>query len=102
MKSQTLDSSEIRGRAEYLPPQVDRILVAVDFSDASKNAFRHALGLAKHFGSELTVLYVVPPAPTAQFDVPPTFGYLESNTEEKSLRALVESARTQGVVRTKP
>ena len=38
--------------------KINKILVPVDFSSASENAFSYALGLAKTFGASLTVLHV--------------------------------------------
>lgn len=45
---------------EGLP--VRRILVPIDFSDASKEALGYAVSFAKQFQSELLLLYVVEPA----------------------------------------
>ncbi|MEM6316067.1 MAG: universal stress protein [Bacteroidota bacterium] len=39
------------------------MLVPLDFTDASKNAFEYALQLAKELGAELHMLHVVSPAP---------------------------------------
>jgi universal stress protein A len=100
MTLKTFESHGVRELAEYSPLHVKRILVAVDFSPASKNAFRHALTLATHFQSELMVLYVVPPAPTGAFaaiDGVPTCLESDLSNGEKNLRALVASARTQGI-----
>ena len=36
-----------------------RILAAVDFSAPSRAALRHAIGLAKHHGAHLDVIYVI-------------------------------------------
>ena len=38
--------------------QLQRILCPVDFSDPSRKALRYAAGLARKYGSDLTVLYV--------------------------------------------
>ena len=40
-------------------PQFKRILVPIDFSQHSMKAFQHALGLARHFGSELILVHIV-------------------------------------------
>jgi nucleotide-binding universal stress UspA family protein len=42
---------------------LQRILCAVDFSDFSRRALDHALGVARCYGSTVTVLHVVAPAP---------------------------------------
>lgn len=39
--------------------KIDRVLVPVDFSPHSKKALGYALGLAKRFGAEVTLLHVV-------------------------------------------
>lgn len=39
---------------------IERILCPTDFSDFSERAFRRAMGLARWFGSQVTVLHVVP------------------------------------------
>jgi nucleotide-binding universal stress UspA family protein len=41
-----------------------KILTTTDFSDASYEALDRAVELARHFGAELVLLYVVPPIPT--------------------------------------
>src|SRR5688572_29082691 len=49
--------------AVHRPPattvKIARILVPIDFSAHSKNALGYALGLAKQFGAEVTLLHVV-------------------------------------------
>ncbi len=47
-----------------------KILVALDFSDGSKQALRYAAALARDFDGALTLLYVVP-SPFARHDVGP-------------------------------
>lgn len=48
---------------------LERILVPLDFSDASAAALRRALDLAERAGAEIHVLHVAP-GPEADFDVP--------------------------------
>jgi universal stress protein A len=48
-----------------------RILCPTDFSEPSYEALRVASELALHFSSELLVLHVVPPIPTANVPPPP-------------------------------
>jgi universal stress protein A len=104
MTLKTFEEHGIRQLPEYSPLQVKRILVAVDFSPASRNAFGHALTLARYFQSELMVLYVVPPAPIRAFaeieGVPPCLE-TDLSSGEKNLRTLTASARTQGIKNTK-
>ncbi len=44
-----------------LPPQIQNILVAVDFSDYSDAALRYATFLAEKFGATLTLVHSVEP-----------------------------------------
>ena len=42
-------------------PQIQRIVVPIDFSEYSKRAFRYAIDFAKTFGAEMILVYVVEP-----------------------------------------
>ncbi len=42
-------------------PGISRIVVPIDFSDHSKQAFRYAIDFAKTFNAELLLVYVVEP-----------------------------------------
>ena len=48
------------------PLKLKRILVPIDFSDCSKKALQYALPLAKEHQAAITLLYVVPPAFSAE------------------------------------
>ena len=102
MTLKTFESQEIGDITAESPLQVKRILVPVDFSPASQKAFRHALTLATHFGSELIVLYVVPPAPASAFtsvDGLPPFSEADLSAGERNLNVFARSARTQGIAK---
>lgn len=45
--------------------EFERVLCPVDFSEFSRRAFDHALGLARCYGSTVTALHVVSPVPVA-------------------------------------
>ena len=45
--------------------ELQRILCAVDFSDFSRHALDHALGVARCYRSTVTALHVVAPLPAA-------------------------------------
>lgn len=99
MTVKTLESNKVTtGRAEYSPLQVKKILVPVDFSPASKNAFRYALSVGKLFGAELTVLYVVSLATSSGFAINgvPPFSEDDLSSGEKNLSALTAAAQAQG------
>jgi nucleotide-binding universal stress UspA family protein len=49
---------DLRG---VIPPQIQNILVAVDFSDYSEAALRYATFLAEKFGATLTLVHAVEP-----------------------------------------
>jgi nucleotide-binding universal stress UspA family protein len=76
--------------------QFNKILAPVDFSDASKNGFEYAVRCAEQFGAELTLLYVLEPAPSASYVAIPgatPFSETDFSQAEKNLRSLIASAR---------
>ncbi len=44
-----------------MEPEIKKILVPIDFSDYSKSSLKYAVNFAKHFNSELFIIYVVEP-----------------------------------------
>ncbi len=60
------------------------VLVAIDFSDSSDNAFQHALSIAKKYAAKLLVLHVInEPVDLRGFYVPHiSFEKLEEEIEE--------------------
>ena len=44
-----------------MEPNINKILVPVDFSDYSKSSLRYAVNFAKHFKAEICLVYVVEP-----------------------------------------
>jgi nucleotide-binding universal stress UspA family protein len=44
-----------------MEPSIKKILVPIDFSDYSKNSLKYAVNFAKHFNSQLCLVYVVEP-----------------------------------------
>jgi nucleotide-binding universal stress UspA family protein len=69
------------------PIAVDRILCAVDFSDASAHALEHAVSMASRFGATLTVLHVLELLPDVS-EMPPfdTSAYRASRFDEARSR----------------
>ena len=100
MKFKTFQSHGVLEREEKPPLETKRILAAVDFSDASDAAFRHAVALAKHFGSDLMVLNVVAPVPALAcqpIDGIPAYADDELALSERNLAGLTKSAEQSGV-----
>jgi len=67
MTLKTFASRGVRSDTDHHAFLLKKILVPIDFSDASKNAFRYAVRLAEEFAAELTLLYVLAPAPSPGF-----------------------------------
>jgi len=69
------------------------ILLATDFSDASRRALSVAAGIAQHWGSELLLVHAVPPEPRRPVPLdplPPEVGDLCE--AEKEMRRFLDSA----------
>ena len=60
MKAQVLEPEEV---VEFVPQilNLKKILVPIDFSDMSKQAFQYALRFAEQFRCEIVLLHVVEP-----------------------------------------
>jgi nucleotide-binding universal stress UspA family protein len=104
MTLKTFESHGIRDDTEYPALQLKKILVPIDFSPASKNAFKYALRFAEDFAAELTLLYVLAPASSRSFaSTPgaPAFSESDLSGTEKNLRALIASTRNGSVQRVR-
>ena len=80
------------------------ILVPVDFSSASKKAFKYAFPFAEKFSAQLTLLHVLEPASSSNFAGiagAPAFSETAQLSAEKSLQALIGSTRNGSVGRTR-
>jgi len=101
MTAKTIESHRLRDTATHPTLRVKKILVPVDFSPASKNAFRYALRFAEEFGAEVTLLYVVEPATATRFTAVPGFPEIPSFPEsdfsvpKRNLRTLVASSHSE-------
>jgi nucleotide-binding universal stress UspA family protein len=80
----------------------DKILVPVDFSDASATALGHGCLLAKHFGGRLELLHVVehllyshPPFWTGEIALAEDLHREATERAQRSMRELVERTRTE-------
>ena len=100
MTLKTFESHGIRNDTEHATLQLKKILVPIDFSGASTRAFSYALRFAEEFDAELTLLYVLVPAPSRSFAALPgarAFSKSELSGTEKNLRALIASTRNGSV-----
>ena len=104
MKLKTLASPSVRDKTKNPTFRLKKILVPIDFSPASENAFKYALRFAGKFSAEITLLYVLAPAPSPNFAGSPgagTFSETEQSSAEKNLRALIASTRNGSVGRAR-
>ncbi len=72
--------------------KMERILIATDFSPSAQAATEVAVSLAKKFGSTLTCLHIIIPAPHSS----PSEGALKRNAREQ-FKALEERLALEGV-----
>jgi len=86
--------------------RLKKILVPIDFSPASENAFKYALHCAGKLSAELTLLHVLVPAVSPSFagisGAPagaPAFSKTGLSSAEKKLGALIASTRNGSVSR---
>lgn len=82
------------------PLRIRRILHATDFSAASRPAFDEALALARQYGAELLVLFVIegrPPALGRAWTRPETYEVIARREATEAFQALVGRVNTAGV-----
>jgi nucleotide-binding universal stress UspA family protein len=83
--------------------RIRRVLVASDFSEASRRAFSTAVELAKGADASLTVLHVIePPVPILSEQYVSSAAWTELDQQTRTgaarrLKALVDHARKRGV-----
>lgn len=88
----TFDQEEIMRASGFSGFDLKRILVPTDFSACSLNALGYATKLAREFGAELTLLFVLEPViPTG--DAALDFVRLQTDTEKAARRRLESLAR---------
>lgn len=76
---------------------IKKILCALDFSPASKNALRYALRMADVYGAELSLFHVIEPVPDAVMDVPHSMSAVNRKMLDDSreqLRRMAEDVLT--------
>jgi nucleotide-binding universal stress UspA family protein len=104
MTSKAFASPGARNETGQPPFRLKKILVPIDFSPASKDAFKHAIHFAEKFSAELTLLYVLEAAPSPSFaGIPgaPSFSEADRSSAEKKLRVLIASTRNGSVGRAR-
>lgn len=82
--------------------RLKKILVPIDFSPPSKNAFNYAVRFAEEFGGELTLLNVLEPASmTGYMAIPEATAFVEGDivAAGKNLRSLIASVRNGKIER---
>ena len=77
MKTKAAPFPEVRSKRRFAPvaaassatsrPQIQSILVPLDFSEPAKAAWQYAVRLAEQFGAKLILLHVVEPVGTPDF-----------------------------------
>ena len=96
MTAKTLEDESVLDRPQRRPLRLKKILVPIDFSPPSKNAFKYAVRFAEEFGGELTLLYVLEPESMTGFmAIPEATAFVESDivAAGKNLRSLIASVR---------
>jgi universal stress protein A len=91
---------ETKAKPSLQTLHLKKILVPLDFSPLSKQAFKYAVKFAQHFGAELTLIHILRPDVTPTFpDLPgaPALSPEELAIAEENLRDLVASARSAGL-----
>ena len=96
MTADILEGERVIERAQHRASRLKKILVPIDFSPPSKNAFKYALRFAEEFGGDLTLLYVLEPQSMADsMGIPEVSTFVESDivAAGKNLRSLIASNR---------
>jgi universal stress protein A len=102
MTAETLEDEQVIERPEHRTLRLKKILVPIDFSPPSKNAFKYAVRFAEEFGGELTLLYVLEPGSmTGGMAIPEATAFVESDivAAGKNLRSLIVSLQNTKIER---
>jgi nucleotide-binding universal stress UspA family protein len=102
MTAETLEDEQVLERPQRRTLRLKKILVPIDFSPPSKNAFKYAVRFAEEFGGELTLLYVLEPQSMTGFmAIPEATAFVESDivAAGKNLRSLIASVRNAKIER---
>jgi nucleotide-binding universal stress UspA family protein len=102
MTAEILEDEQVIERPQRRTLRLKKILVPIDFSPPSKNAFKYAVRFAEEFGGEMTLLYVLEPQSMTGFmAIPETSAFVEADivAAGKNLRSLVASVRKAKIER---
>jgi universal stress protein A len=102
MTAKTLEDESVLDRPQHRTLRLKKILVPIDFSPPSKNAFKYAVRFAEEFGGEMTLLYVLEPESMTGFmAIPEATAFVESDivAAGKNLRSLIASVRNGKIQR---
>ena len=102
MTAETLEEERVIERPHHRTLRLKKILVPIDFSPPSKNAFKYAVRFAEEFGGELTLLYVLEPQSMAGLmAIPEAAAFIENDivAAGKNLRSLIASVRNSRIER---
>jgi len=102
MTAKTFEDQSVLDRPQSHTLRLKKILVPIDFSPPSKNAFKYAVRFAEEFGGELTLLHVLEPQSMTGFmAIPEGAGFIESDivAAGKNLRSLAGSVRNTRIER---
>jgi nucleotide-binding universal stress UspA family protein len=100
MTANTLEIESVIDRPQPRTLRLKKILVPIDFSPPSKNAFKYAVRFAEEFGGELTLLYVLEPqSMTGYLAIPEATAFVESDivAAGKHLQSLITSVRNEEI-----
>jgi nucleotide-binding universal stress UspA family protein len=102
MTAKSFEDQSVLDRPQSHTLRLKKILVPIDFSPPSKNAFKYAVRFAEEFGGELTLLHVLEPqSMTGLLAIPEATGFVESDivAAGKNLRSLAGSVRNARIER---
>jgi universal stress protein A len=102
MTTKTLENESVLDRPQPRTLRLKKILVPIDFSPPSKNAFKYAVRFAEEFGGELTLLYVLEPqSVTGYAGIPEATAFVEGDivAAGKHLRSLIATVRNGKIER---
>ncbi|HSP46407.1 MAG TPA: universal stress protein [Chthoniobacterales bacterium] len=102
MRAKTFENQTVLDRSGHRTLRCKKILVPIDFSAPSKNAFNYAVRIAEAFGAELTLLYVLEPeSMTGCMAISEATAFVESDiiAAGKNLRSLIGSVRDLKIAR---